>query len=429
MIRTLTIYKKKIFELSILFMGISIPFWMFLNNISIAIAIIITLVFIKPKELIRNFLDNKIFISFFILYLIMTLSLLYTENHSYGYKVLGRCSMFVLIPIIFSGAKEFINQKLFGLILKYYVRATLVACILCLSFAVIRTIEYGAVNPFDKSNGNFFSYFNLTAILKTHPIYFGVNVVFSLSIVLNESLLHKPLLNLSKKSITFFISFFIIFIPLLNSFILLVSSFVIFLIIIYKFFAKKRHQKAYVKILIYIAFLIIPVSITAYFITEKFKGIDLIEDITTRDYSGDKFTAIKARNAKIKSSIDIIEDHPWIGVGIGDGTDELIQYYKKNKFEHGVKRKYNSHNQFLTTYIYIGIFGFLILFFIFISSFIYAIKGKNFYLLSFLIISALFFSTESVLERQKGIFMFLFFVSLLPLYKPQFTETKIKPEN
>ncbi|TPD71959.1 O-antigen ligase family protein [Flavobacterium microcysteis] len=423
---SIVVYKKFFFEFSILLMAISMPFWMFLNNISIGIALIATLVLVKPKKLIKNFITNKISISFFILYIIMILSLLYTENLSYGYKVLGRCSMFVLIPIIFAGVKEFINQRLFGLILKCYIIATALACLLCLSFAVIKTIEYGAVNPFDKSNGNFFSYFNLTAVLKTHPIYFGVNVVFSLSVLLHELVSSKSILNLSKKSLLIFISFFIIFIPLLNSFILLVSSFIIFSITIYNFFIRKRLQKTYLKVMGFVILLMIPVYFSTYFIAEKFKGIDLIEDITTRDYSGDKFTAIRARNAKIKSSIDLIKDHPLIGVGIGDGTHELIKYYSKNKFEHGVKRGYNSHNQFLTTFIYTGIFGFSILFFIFIFAFTFAIKKKNFYLLFFLIVSVLFFLTESVLERQKGIFIFLFFVSLLPLYESHLLEPKNK---
>ena len=163
------------------------------------------------------------------------------------------------------------------------------------------------------------------------------------------------------------------------------------------------------KIIIWLFILSFTVYFSSNFLSEKIKGVHIINDLTTTNFSGQKFTALKARKAKAYCSIDLIKNNFWTGVGIGDGPSELLKYYKKNGFMHGVERKFNSHNQFLTTFIYLGIFGFLLLVFIISFLFYKYIKNGNIYLLSFLIITFCFFMTESVLEREKGIVFFAYF--------------------
>ena len=72
----------------------------------------------------------------------------------------------------------------------------------------------------------------------------------------------------------------------------------------------------------------------------------------------------------------------------------------------------NAHNQFLQTFLEHGILGFCIIAFLFIYSFYYAIKTKNYLLLMLLVGFFINIFFESMLERGHGIFTFCLFYSL-----------------
>lgn len=406
--------KGKIIEISFLFLTASIPFWALLNNISMFLALLIAVLFSNFKIFWKYYWYNKVAILFLILYVLMAISMLYTDNLKYGLKVIERTSLFLILPIIFTSFKEYLSLNILKKALKVFLYSTFVACIICLIYSIFRTIEYGAINPYNSSNSNLFAYFNLTKPLNTHPIYFGVNIMICIIILLNELL--KPLLKLNKKVLIVLFLFYFSFLPLINSFVLLISLFTILFLFFIKLLITNKNI-TFFRIVFFIILAIGPLYLSSYFLQEKFKGIHLIEDVTNNDFSGKNFTSLRARYAKTICSLHLIEEHFWTGVGIGDGNQELIKYYRANNFEHGAQRKFNSHNQFLTTTIYIGVTGLVILSSIFFFLIYNAIRDQNFLSYSFLLMMFLFFLTESVLERQKGIFIFLFFVSLLPLFK------------
>jgi len=408
------VLKNNLLEKALMGVAVTIPFWLFLNNIAIVITLIVSL-FLYSKK--RNFdiKNNIVGILYCLLYLIMVVSFFYSDDKEYGFKVLNRSIFLILFPIIFWIAKFYIKREVIYKILQAFIMACFAACILCLIAALYHTWEYAAVNPFNSSNGNFFSYFNLTAILKAHPIYFGTYIVFSISILMFDLFLPVSRFSLGKIFKLLLIAFFILFTFLLNSFLLICVLTFIILALLFYFFKDKNTGISKRVVVLFFFLMSIPVYFSSNFIIEKFKGVNIIDDLTTRDYSGDDFTAIKARNAKAYCSIDLIKDNFLFGVGVGDGNKELLKYYLKNNFIHGYKREFNSHNQFLTTFIYTGVFGFLLLLVIIVSLFYKAIKYKNFYLLSFIIICSCFFITESVLERQSGVVFFLFFSGLVSL--------------
>lgn len=149
------------------------------------------------------------------------------------------------------------------------------------------------------------------------------------------------------------------------------------------------------------------------FVYNKFKGLDLKNDLISRDFSGTQFTAVKARVAKTYCSIDLISDNFWLGVGPGDEKSELLLYFTKNNFNHGVEKSFNSHNQYITEFIYTGVFGFISLLTLFLIVFKRGILKNNNYLIIIGIIYFIFNLTESGLVRNKGICFFVFFSCLL----------------
>ncbi|MDR1006336.1 MAG: hypothetical protein LBL74_05685 [Bacteroidales bacterium] len=77
------------------------------------------------------------------------------------------------------------------------------------------------------------------------------------------------------------------------------------------------------------------------------------------------------------------------------------------------KNYLNAHNQFLQTGIAIGIFGMLVLIWVYLILVIRFLNRKQWWLISILIISTISMMFEAMLERQQGIFYFVFMISLM----------------
>lgn len=119
------------------------------------------------------------------------------------------------------------------------------------------------------------------------------------------------------------------------------------------------------------------------------------------------------RAADIRWSIwecswDVIGEHPFLGVGTGDVRDSLSQ----RQMEVGLP-SFNSHNQFLNTWVSVGIFGFLAFVMILVLSVRQAIRNRSFLYLSFLVIIIINCMTEAILEKQTGLVFFVFFNTYL----------------
>ncbi len=114
-----------------------------------------------------------------------------------------------------------------------------------------------------------------------------------------------------------------------------------------------------------------------------------------------------------KESLVLLQDNWMIGTGTGDIKDELLKSYAAHQFTYGLERKLNSHNQFLQTWLALGIAGLLSLVALLLIPLIKTrISTDNAFL--FLVgIITLNAMTESILEVQKGVFFLSFFYSLM----------------
>lgn len=119
-----------------------------------------------------------------------------------------------------------------------------------------------------------------------------------------------------------------------------------------------------------------------------------------------------------KNSMQVIEDHWLIGVGIGDRMDELN---KNHDEQFGIDEehpwRYNPHNQYLDSWVALGILGPLLLIVLLALPFIVGLRKKyrdeNLLALLFLVGSTALF--ESIFERQMGILFFCLFYGILLL--------------
>lgn len=128
------------------------------------------------------------------------------------------------------------------------------------------------------------------------------------------------------------------------------------------------------------------------------------------------FNSVNLRVAQFLCSKELISQHWLAGVGIGDVQDKLNNCYQQYDWSPALyERSYNSHNQYLQTWLSSGVAGLLILLFI-LSVPLW--KGTNRLHLILTILFAICCLTESMLEKNKGIVFFVFFYSLLSYSLP-----------
>jgi O-antigen ligase len=103
----------------------------------------------------------------------------------------------------------------------------------------------------------------------------------------------------------------------------------------------------------------------------------------------------------------------WIfGTGAGDLKYDLTKEYKKNGFTIGEDKMLNAHNQYLETFLSVGILGLLNLVLIFYLTLKKYLAENNLILLGFILIISINFIFESILNNQAGIVFFSLFITM-----------------
>lgn len=102
----------------------------------------------------------------------------------------------------------------------------------------------------------------------------------------------------------------------------------------------------------------------------------------------------------------VLQKTPFFGYGIGDTRDLLSESYIVAKQDEFAKQRLNAHNQFIETYLGLGVPGLMALLMVFISVFIKAWRKKNYLLFSWGLIFIALMMTENILFRYNGIVFF-----------------------
>lgn len=387
-----------------------------LQTLFISVAFFITFFTGEFSNFKSQVFKNKLgwaLILFFTLYLI---SMLYSDNQASGWSSIE--SKFSLIafplflPLIFNDG---INKKSIIQFINYIALSYIV-----LSFGKY-FYDYFILNdyyPFKGSNIGFKFY---PEAKKMHPTYLSfyylVIILFKGDELIND-LKYKRKVIFSILNIGLF-SFFVIF---LSSKVAFIGLFVIIILLIGKY--AKKNGKIKQSLLIFGGFIVILIfGIYNSSLYVKFEQTYL--ELTNTKRTNESY--IQSTGARIwfwKTTAEIIQENPIIGVGAGDIRDELSRKYNEKEIKWIQDKGRDSHQQYLQTFATLGIFGFLSLLSIFILMFYYGIKNKNFILFGFTLIYFIFGFTESMFETQAGIIFFTFFA----LFLVSKTESKIEKE-
>ncbi len=178
----------------------------------------------------------------------------------------------------------------------------------------------------------------------------------------------------------------------------------------------------------------IPLSVSLLFVAFMIGLLSIPSDRNRMRYYAEKAKsegsigkADAARADIWKFSLEVMKEHPVLGVGTGDVRDALEQKMQASNIS------YNAHNQYLNTWISCGILGMLSIRAILLYALLLAWRRKSFCQLLFLIIVAVNFLTEAVMERQLGVvfvsFFFCYFFYLSIRFLPENGEATSKSDS
>lgn len=122
-----------------------------------------------------------------------------------------------------------------------------------------------------------------------------------------------------------------------------------------------------------------------------------------------------------KYGAEVVKKHPIIGTGTGAADDALqielaacdAEFWNGHTTYRLVEKNYNYHNAFLQRTATNGIIGLVLFLALFVAPFFAFKKSINGLQGGFLVLCAISFFTESMLERQAGMLFFSFFYALL----------------
>ena len=398
--------RNKLTFLSLIFFTIAI----FLSTriISLSIILIIVSFIIEHKNNISIKSKNAIIFYGSILFFVFHfLGLLYTSNYNTGFFNIEIKLSLLIFPVFFF----LFNMKN---IKREYILFSFVGSSSIFSvFLILRTL----LKHFDDDKYYMF-YTNFSYFF--HPSYIAMYFSFAILILFYLVINRRINIYLAIGST----------LPLLTGIYFAESKtgYIVFVVLLMLLTAHLfRFVKSYIFKTIIILILIVSVFFTIkdYRMRAMFYIVDHYKEVLAKPDSG---SSTDSRILVYNSSLQIIGDNFWFGVGTGDVKDNLMQKYKELQYIAPIKKKLNAHNQFLETFIGLGIFGFLTLVFLLTYPLIIGIKNKDILTIGFLVIIIINFLFESMLDRQAGVVFFAFFYSFLVMRNSNKFETLEKKE-
>jgi len=412
---------------SILFIAVTFPLPYKISNLGI-VALIILWVFQKiatrswPKVKVESKQELVIFFSFIGFFAWQIISLLYTDDLTNGLKNLeGKLSLLVF-PLVLFDLKLDIKQLLFWL--KSYVYSMA----LCTVFLLFQSIAHYF------SEGSLLTYHDFTNSLDFHAVFYSYYIF--LSVLISIFLFQRNELTKLEKKV-FIVGLVLSFVGLIISAsknVLVVTSLFLVLGFIFRAFKQRIGLKEVLIVLLIGAsavFGIAKVPAVKNRIAEltQLNGMENLEKIkkgqliVAEDIPKFNGTSMRITFWYVVVKKMMQEEVMLLGYSPGDRRAVVNKEFYKNGLNPWYEN-YNIHNQFIQVLAELGIVGLALYLLMHLSLFIAAIKNKNYLLVTFLLGFMIFQMTESIIERNKGIVFFLFFLVLLVQIKPLLNENR-----
>lgn len=368
------------------------------SNLTLGVLLLYAIFQLKPVDYFSTAKSNQLLLLILAPYIMLIVGLAYSANFPNGAFVLEKRLSLFLIPLVLVPAivKKKTHEEL--LLLGIGV-VTLLSSIIMMVMAAYRSLILDDLQAF---------YFeNLPPI---HYVYYSL--IFACGTLF---LLDFALRDIQSKAGILLVA--VLFVYSLGILILVASKTGIMAFAIasgWLFFHRLPNRKMFWVA----AFLLIATGSLFLYLNDtsrnRFAGLTEHLSILTMDNLGDQSVNITDLNMRLlfwKISIShVIRDQIWMfGVGTGDTQDYLDALYVRPEYQLYGYVGWDSHNQWVFTFVQLGMVGVLLLGTLFFRAFQIAIQQKHISFFGFLFVTLSFSFSESILESNKGIV----FVALL----------------
>lgn len=135
----------------------------------------------------------------------------------------------------------------------------------------------------------------------------------------------------------------------------------------------------------------------------------LREDVNTASLP---YSAADPRAKRWDLAINLVKESPVVGFGTGSEIPLLKEAYFENKFYDSYLNELNAHNQYLSFLLKGGVFALAIYLFTLFYCFRLAVRKREPVFIGFLVLITVTGLSENILDVNKGIFFYAFFLSL-----------------
>jgi len=373
------------------------------------------------KTKFQRIRENKLtfpFVAMVSFYLLYVIGLTYSTNLDFAGKDILLKVPFLLFPLlIFTANPSMWKPKMAQNLLFTFALGSLFALIVSLINSFLRCGETLSIDYFLYGRASLFF----------HPSYASQYYCFSFIIIL-YFLINKQLHSWKKIIAWLMFLLFPMEIVLLNSRTGLLAFVIILLVFasyIFIFNWKKSLRFiAYMSVLVCIlvaSLNLVPEQANRLFTTinnlfnKEVKTLNnTTESKTEQPNKNAMFGRIDVARTQVwESAVEVIRDHPILGVGTGDIKEALMEKYIKHDFPVAQEKNLNAHNQFLQVTVTLGFVGLAVFLAVIASIFWISWKKRSILLLLFGLLCAINFWTESMFEKQIGVMFFAFFFALL----------------
>lgn len=138
------------------------------------------------------------------------------------------------------------------------------------------------------------------------------------------------------------------------------------------------------------------------------------------EVKSDQWNGANIRLAVWTCGWEVVKQHPWVGVQLGDKVDSLMKVYADKKFDFAYDNRRNMHNNYLDILESFGIVGLLL----FLAGFILvplikSIRTRDYFGAAAILAFMLVFVPETYFDRSMGNMVFAFFISLIISYRKE----------
>jgi O-antigen ligase len=376
-----------------------LPFDQFYTELILISFVLHTLINLRKEKVLSLGMPFLLLSSIFFLTLFCVL---YSQDKQQAFKDLEKQLAIVLFPFLFSVTALDIGKYKMRLLKAFAIGCTIT--ILYLYADAWRIIEYNKL-PIAFLSSSAFVNNNFSAPIGLHPTYLSMYLAISIPtflyfLIVSDKIylrifyaaglivLSAGMLQLSSRSV-------------------LVALLLIINFIIPFFLLSGKSKKAFILISLLFSF-------TAVLIILKTDSLKkrLVTDLKSDLGHSPNYTSLQeSRMTRWECAWQLIRQSPVIGYGSGSETNLLKDKYFDNHLFISYLNELNAHNEYLSFLLKSGFPGLILYLFILAASFANAWRSKDALWISFLAIIFFVSFSENILDVNKGIFFFSFFLS------------------